>query len=199
MEILLTSLLTFASTNIDDLFILALFFGNRRFREGQVIGGQLLGIGALIAASLAASLLGLLVPLPYIGLLGLFPVYLGLKALWNLYRGDAHTEDGPGKLTDGHHPILTVAGITAANGGDNIAIYTPLFSTLTWAHKLTMIGIFLLMTLVWCALAKYLARHPLVSKAVDRYGHRVTPLVLIALGLYILYESGSFGLLAPRW
>jgi cadmium resistance protein CadD (predicted permease) len=198
MEILLTSLLTFASTNIDDLFLLALFFSNRRFREGQIIGGQLLGIGGLIAASLAASLLGLLVPLPYIGLLGLFPVYLGIKALWNLYHEDAHTEAGPGKLTNRHHPILTVAGITAANGGDNIAIYTPLFTTLTWPHKLTMIGIFFLMTLVWCALAKYLARQPLVSKAVDRYGHRVTPLVLIALGLYILYESGSFGLLLSR-
>lgn len=196
MEILLTSLLTFAATNIDDLFLLALFFGNRRFREGQVIAGQLLGIGALTAASLAASLLGLLVPLPYIGLLGLFPVYLGIKALWNLYRGGAHTEAGPGKMTDGHHPILTVAGITAANSGDNIAIYTPLFTTLAWPHKLTMISIFLVMTLVWCALAKYLARHPLVSKAVDRY--RVTPLVLIALGVYILYESGTFGLLAAR-
>jgi cadmium resistance protein CadD (predicted permease) len=58
-----------------------------------------------------------------------------------------------------------------------------------------MTAIFFAMTLVWCGLARYLTKHPTVSKGINRYGHFITPFVLIALGFYILYESGSFGLL----
>ena len=196
MELLITSLLTFASTNIDDIFILTLFYGNRLFKEREIVAGQLLGIGALIIISLVASLIGLFIPAPYIGLLGLFPIYLGVKALWSIFRKGGHAEHDPKaeKVNNQHSNVMTVAGVTFANGGDNIAIYVPLFTTLTWTHKLSMIGIFIGMTLVWCLLAKYLTRHPLVSRTVDRYGHMITPFVLILLGIYILYESGSFGL-----
>jgi cadmium resistance protein CadD (predicted permease) len=196
MELLVTSLLTFVSTNIDDIFVLTLFYGNKRFKEKEIIAGQLLGIGALIAISLVASLIGLLVPAPYIGLLGLFPIYLGGKALWSLLKNDARAVSGTEgeQINNQRGNVLTVAGVTFANGGDNIAIYVPLFTTLTWLHKLTMVGIFLGMTLVWCLLAKYLTMHPFVSKAVDRYGHLITPFVLILLGVYIMYESGSFRL-----
>ena len=197
MDLLVTSLLTFASTNIDDIFILTLFYGNKRFKEREIVTGQLLGIGALIFISLLASMIGLLIPMPYIGLLGLFPIFLGVKALWSQNQNE-NDESGQ-DIDKAHKPqgnTLSVAGVTIANGGDNIAIYIPLFATLTWPHKLTMVIIFLVMTLVWCILARYLTRHPLVSKTVDKYGHSITPFVLILLGAYILYESGSIGLVA---
>jgi cadmium resistance protein CadD (predicted permease) len=125
MEVLLTGLLTFFSTNIDDLFILVLFYSHKRFRESQIVGGQLLGIGSLIAVSLAASLSGLFVPLVYIGLLGLLPVYLGMKALWQLFRKNTPAEHKTEQVVEGHRPLFTIAGVTFANGGDNIAINTP--------------------------------------------------------------------------
>lgn len=198
MDLLVTSLLTFVSTNIDDIFILTLFYGNKRFKEREIVTGQLLGIGALIFISLLASMIGLLIPMPYIGLLGLFPIYLGVKALWHQHNQNENDESDL-DIDKAHKPqgnTLSVAGVTIANGGDNIAIYIPLFATLTWPHKLTMVMIFLVMTLVWCILARYLTRHPLVSKTVDKYGHSITPFVLILLGAYILYESGSIGLVA---
>jgi cadmium resistance protein CadD (predicted permease) len=200
MELLLTSLLTFVSTNIDDIFILTLFYGNRRFREVEIVAGQFLGIGALIAVSLAASMVGLLIPTPYIGLLGLFPIYLGVKALWNIRRnGQAgEPEHGIGRADRRGSNLLAVAGVTFANGGDNIAIYVPLFTTLAWPHKLAMIAVFLVMTFAWCLLAKYLTRHPYIKAPIDKYGHLVTPFVLILLGVYILYESGSLGLVAGK-
>jgi cadmium resistance protein CadD (predicted permease) len=87
--------------------------------------------------------------------------------------------------------VFTVAGTTIVNGGDNIWIYVPLFATLAWSQKLTMISIFFVMTGVWCFLAKYFTKHPMIAKAIDKYGHVVTPFVLILLGVYILYESGT--------
>ena len=200
MEVIITSVIAFISTNIDDLFILTVFYGNKRFRHPEILGGQLLGISALIGISLIASLLGLLIGQAYIGLLGLIPIFLGAKGIWKLLK-EGDDDDEASGLDEGSRKskLLTVAGVTIANGGDNIGIYVPLFATFAWGSKMAMIIIFLLMTFVWCAIARYFVKHPYVAKAVDRYGQIVTPFVLVLLGLFILYENGSFGLLAEVW
>ena len=41
----------FIATNIDDIFVLMFFFSNSTFEKGQVIAGQYLGIGLLVAIS----------------------------------------------------------------------------------------------------------------------------------------------------
>ena len=192
MEILITSVVAFISTNIDDIFILALFYGNSKFKEREVMVGQLLGFAALVVISLIGSLIGFFVSEEYIGLLGLVPIYLGIKALSDSRN---ETEDEEPKFNGTGHNMITVAGVTIANGADNIGIYIPLFATLTWSSKALMIGVFLVMTVVWCLIAKYFTKHPYVAKVVDRYGHTVTPFVLILLGVYILWESGSVGLI----
>lgn len=196
MEFIVTSVLAFVSTNLDDLFILTLFFGNRKFREREIVTGQLLGITTLILISLAGSLLGLLVNKAYIGLLGLFPLYLGIRSAWTLLKKEPATGAPQQKdETKSKSNALTVAGVTIANGGDNIGIYIPLFAALSWPGKVSMIAVFMMMTLLWCLAAKYFTQHPRIALLADRYGHRVNPVVLIALGLFILHESGTFGLL----
>jgi cadmium resistance transport/sequestration family protein len=199
MEILLTSVLAFISTNIDDIFILTLFYGNRKYKHREIVAGQYLGIIALIAVSLIGALAGLLIEPAYIGLLGLLPIYLGLKEIMELTQNkqenqETSIEGGGQRKTN----VLSVAGVTFANGGDNIGIYIPLFATLNWPNKVAMVTVFLTMTLLLCLAAKYLAKHPYVAKKVEKYGHKVTPFVLILLGIYILYESGTFQLL-PIW
>ena len=194
MEILLTSVTAFVSTNIDDLFILTLFFGNRKIKPRDIIAGQFLGIIALVIVSLAGSLIGLVIDPAYIGLLGLVPIYLGLKGMWELTRPKELKESSGEIETDGNK-ALAVAGVTFANGGDNIGIYTPLFVTLGWTDKLIMVSVFLVFTALWCLLARYFTKHPTVAAAVDKYGHIVTPIVLILLGIYILYESHTLSVL----
>lgn len=196
MEILITSIVAFASTNIDDIFLLTLFFGSKRFKDSEIIAGQFLGIISLIAISLAGSLIGLLIDQAYVGLLGLIPIYLGAKGIWRLIRHN-DTSDDAATVDEkkSNYKAFTIAGVTIANGGDNIGIYVPLFASLTWTNKLTMVTIFLAMTFVWCMTAKYLTKHPYVEKVIDKYGHYVTPFVLVLLGVYILYENGTMGLL----
>ena len=196
MEILITSIIAFASTNIDDIFLLTLFFGNKKFKGKEIIAGQFLGIRSLIAISLIGSLVGLFIDPMYIGLLGFVPIYLGLKALWAMMKNKGE-EDRPEHPTtkQSKNNVLTVAGVTVANGGDNIGIYIPLFATLSWVDKTFMVIVFLFMTFVWCLTAKYFTKHPYVAKSVDKYGHIVTPIVLVLLGIYIIYESGTFNLL----
>jgi cadmium resistance protein CadD (predicted permease) len=197
MEIILTGVIAFTSTNIDDIFLLTLFYGNPGFRHGEIMAGQFLGISTLIALSLVGSLIGLIVDPSLIGLLGLIPIFLGIKGIWALWKNK--DDKAPGDDLDEEYKqskVFTVAGVTIANGGDNIGIYVPLFATFDWADKITMVTVFLVMTFFWCMTAKYFVKHPYVARAVGKYGHMVTPFVLVLLGLFILYENGTLELLS---
>jgi cadmium resistance transport/sequestration family protein len=199
MKILITSIVAFVSTNIDDIFLLTLFYANTKFKEREIVAGQYLGIISLITISLIGALAGLLIDPAFVGLLGLVPLFLGAKGIWELMQNkDENYQIVNNENTQtNNNNILTVAGVTFSNGGDNIGIYIPLFATLTWANKFVMVTVFLAMTLLWCLAAKYFAKHPYMAKTVERYGHLITPFVLVLLGLYILYESQSFELLVP--
>lgn len=182
------------ATNIDDLFILAVWFGMKSFRSSQIIVGQFVGIVILIAVSWVGSLVGLVVDTAYIGLLGFFPIYLGIRGLMSLRKtGDDHSNELPTDVKTTQW--LQVAGITIANGGDNIGIYIPLFAALPVVDLSITVGVFLIMTMVWCLLAQFFTSHPVVGRTLERYGKIATPIVLILLGLFILYESGTFGLM----
>ncbi|MFN4315345.1 MAG: cadmium resistance transporter [Chitinophagaceae bacterium] len=195
MQLVFTSILAFASTNIDDIFLLMLYFGGRRYTEKSIVTGQYLGFLILIAISFIGSLLELVVDTKYIGLLGLIPIYLGVKGIIEKHK----TEKNGGtdfRSSTFRSPVLAIASVTFANGGDNIGIYIPLFASLSVWQRLVMIFIFLFLIAIWCLLAKYLTRHPLVGKAMDKYGHIIAPYILILLGLYILYENQTFELLS---
>jgi cadmium resistance transport/sequestration family protein len=192
MEIVLTSIIAFASTNLDDIFILTLFFGDKRYKASDICLGQYLGICTLIAASLIGSLIGHFIESKYVGLLGLFPLYLGLKGLLSLIKRENNDEELAEEKKDTKTGILHVATVTIANGGDNIGTYIPLFATLSVADKSIMIILFLVMVSIWLLTAWYLTTHPLLAKMISTYGHIMTPLVLILLGIFILKENGSF-------
>ncbi|WFU09005.1 cadmium resistance transporter [Rhizobium sp. CB3090] len=190
------AIVLFASTNVDDIFVLLGFFADRKFRTRQIVIGQYLGIAALCGASALASLISLVVPAAYIGLLGLVPIFLGLKTLRTLRQG-SEAEDNPEdheKASIGHGNIMAVATVTIANGGDNISIYTPLFATRTIDEIAIIAIVFALMTALWLSAAHFLVNHPTIGSPIRRYGHRIVPFVLVALGILILYEAGTIRL-----
>jgi cadmium resistance protein CadD (predicted permease) len=190
----------FALTNVDDVFVLLGFFSDPKFRVRHVVLGQYLGIAGLYFASVAASLISLVVPPAYIGLLGLAPIFIGLKQVWELRNGTASNDQDlkeSGQLRAGHGNVVAVAVITLANGGDNISIYTPLFATRS-GHDIAVMGaVFALMTALWIGAAHYLTQHRTIGAPIRRYGRRVVPFVLIALGVLILSEAGTLQLLHP--
>lgn len=193
LQIIVAGVVAFASTNIDDLFILTLFFGDKKYKPIDIYIGQYLGIISLIAISVIGSFIGNFIDTRYIGLMGLVPIYLGIKQIIHLIRNRNKEEDLKieKKSKTG---ILTVASLTFANGGDNIGIYIPLFATLSTFDKTIMISIFLAMTLTWVTAARYLATRPILAKGISKYGHIITPVVLCLLGFFILQESNTMEL-----
>ena len=200
METLFASVIAFVVTNLDDIFILILFFSDPKLRKANVIAGQYLGIITLIILSFVGSFVGLVIDIKYVGLLGLVPIYIGIKsflALWNPRVGEQEesTIKLDSNISSDFRQTLAVASITIANGGDNISIYIPLYAAFTNYGKVTMTIVFLLMTAAWCFIANHLSSHPIIRRSLEKYGHIVTPFVFILLGIYIMYESKTFDLL----
>lgn len=183
----------FASTNIDDIFVLIAFFADPRLRVSQIVIGQYLGIFCLLLISVAASLVSLVLPPDYLGLLGILPVFIGLKKLTGLWREDEQDQATPGTQSGA---VLTVTAVTMANGGDNIGVYTPVFATHFGPEIIVIAGVFAVMTAAWLAAAHLLVNHPQLGAPIRRYVRKVVPFVLIGLGLLILHEAGSFHLLS---
>jgi cadmium resistance protein CadD (predicted permease) len=71
----------FVATDIDDIFILMMFFSSLTFPVRQVILGQFMGIGLLIVISALGSLITLVIPTYVIGLIGIAPMAIGIKNL----------------------------------------------------------------------------------------------------------------------
>ena len=181
----------FVATNMDDIFVLMLFFSTLNFRKGQVVIGQYFGIGLLVLISTLGSLLALVVPQYIIGLLGLVPISIGIIRLIQLRKKNNSISEKTSQISRWSHlPILTVGAVTFSNGGDNIGIYTPLFAKYSLAGEVIFISlIFMIMTGFWCVAAYYLVRHPLIASRIKKTGHIIFPCVLIGLGIYILVSS----------
>ncbi len=204
-------LTAFVATNIDDIIILLLFFAqvDGKFRRRHIVFGQYLGFSLLVLASLPGFFGGLLVPHEWIGLLGLLPIAIGIKQLVNLRNeltqvqtvtSELETSSSSNSAVSFLSSILNpqtykVAAVTVANGGDNISIYIPLFAGNNFINLGVILSVFFVMVGVWCVIAYLLTRQPTIARVLSRYAKVVVPFVLISLGLFIMYERGTFSLL----
>lgn len=173
---LITGVISFAATNIDDMFVLTLFFSQTP-RKWRVVLGQYLGFTPLLVISLVGFFGGRVLPHEWIHFFGLAPIAIGVKKF--LVKSDDHL-----KRPDAG--ILDVAFVTFANGGDNIGIYAPLFAVSDLPRLLVLIALFYLLLGIWCVVGYLIPRHPIIGNTLKRWGHWLVPLVLIGLGLHII-------------
>jgi cadmium resistance protein CadD (predicted permease) len=189
----------FAITNVDDIVVLSLFFGRSAGQHGaptRIVTGQYVGFTAILAITVAAAYGATFLPESAIAYLGLLPLALGLWGAWQAWKHHRQGDSGdqqPGNKQDGPK-ALQVAAVTFANGSDNIGVYLPVFAKAGAAGITVYIAVFLVLVGVWCAVGRYFAARPAVAKVIGRWGHILHPLVLIALGLFILIQGGAFGL-----
>ncbi|CUS03920.2 Cadmium resistance transporter [Candidatus Promineifilum breve] len=183
----------FAATNVDDSLLLLLLFGDRRFRARHVFVGQAVGIGLLVLISLLVALLALAIPGRLIGLLGLLPILIGGREL--LARRDGGPEEAAPsatavtRATPGWRRAASVAGLTLANGGDNIGVYAPLFAARPPAQTGLLLVVLAVMLVGWLFGAFYLARYSPIAPRMRRVGTTLAPWAFIILGMVIFAEA----------
>ena len=193
-----TSIILYSGTAVDLLIILMLFFAKRKSRKDiiNIYLGQFLGSVSLILLSLLfAFVLDYIPSKEILGLLGLIPIFLGLKVLL-LGDSDGEAIAKEGLRKDNKNLIFLVAMITFAScGADNIGVFVPYFITLNLANLIVALLTFLVMIYLLVFSAQKLAQVPSVGETLEKYSRWFIAIVYLGLGIYILIENNSFDML----
>nr|WP_321294192.1 CadD family cadmium resistance transporter [uncultured Trichococcus sp.] len=193
-QTIVSALGVYISTNIDYFLILMVIFSqsDSRKRMKGIVAGQYLGMGILVTFSIFSAYVINLIPQAWvIGLLGLIPLFLGIRVA--LKREEREDEDVLEKMeARGTNQLFwKVAVITVASGGDNLGIYIPYFTSLTWPETIVALIIFAVSIAILCYISYKMTKIPLISKIIEKYRRAVVSLVFICLGIYILVENGT--------
>ncbi|WP_037060997.1 cadmium resistance transporter [Pseudoxanthomonas suwonensis] len=186
----------FAATNIDDIVILATFFGTPGLRRHAIVIGQFLGIGAITLVSVGAAHLALRVPEGWTALLGIVPLVLGVHKLIGLRKDTGAGGERSGDPLAAEQrvesrllsQVATVTAVTAANGGDNLGVYIPLFARDVSIVPSYLIA-FAVLTGSWCVLGYALVKNPAGTAVMRRWGHVLLPVDLIVIGGHVLWGA----------
>ncbi|ARC05588.1 putative transporter [Neisseria meningitidis WUE 2594] len=193
-----TSIILYSGTAVDLLIILMLFFAKRKSRKDiiNIYLGQFLGSVSLILLSLLfAFVLDYIPSKEILGLLGLIPIFLGLKVLL-LGDSDGEAIAKEGLRKDNKNLIFLVAMITFAScGADNIGVFVPYFTTLNLVNLIVALLTFLVMIYLLVFSAQKLAQVPSVGETLEKYSRWFVAVVYLGLGVYILIENNSFDML----
>ena len=173
--IIALALAAFISTNVDDLFLLMLWFLKRTSLR-IVLLGQAAGFTALVLASVLGYLGTMALAQSAVRWLGLLPIAIGIKQLLSADHDDDRPADS----------WWTVATLTVANGGDSVAVYIPLFSRYTMRNVGLIIFCFYVSVFLWVVLARLAAAKLARNERVHSIAHRASPFVIILIGVVIL-------------
>lgn len=195
-QTIISAIGVYISTSIDYLIVLIILFAqlSQNKQKWHIYAGQYLGTGLLVGVSLVAAYVVNFVPEAWmVGLLGLIPIYLGIRFAIVGEGEEEEEEEIIERLeqSKANQLFWTVTLLTIASGGDNLGIYIPYFASLDWAQTLVALLVFAIGIIIFCELSRVLSSIPLISEIIEKYKRIIVPLVFILLGLYIMYESGT--------
>ncbi|VOF16846.1 Cad superfamily protein [Streptococcus pneumoniae] len=195
-QTIISAIGVYISTSIDYLIILIILFAqlSQNKQKWHIYAGQYLGTGLLVGASLVAAYVVNFVPEEWmVGLLGLIPIYLGIR--FAILGEDAEEEEEEIierlEQSKANQLFWTVILLTIASGGDNLGIYIPYFASLDWSQTLVALLVFVIGIIIFCEISRVLSSIPLIFETIEKYERIIVPLVFILLGLYIMYENGT--------
>lgn len=193
VKTILTGVTAYISTGLDYLIILMVIFGRVKHRDRWlVLAGDFAGTAVLVGSSLAIAFFLGFVPAEWLlGLLGIIPIYMGVK-LW-IQDDDDDTDAVAEKVANPKGLIGSVALITMATcGADNVGIYVPIFTTVDPAKIPLILLTFAVMVVIFWEIGYRLACLPKVADVLEKQGRYLTIAVYILIGLYIMWDSGTF-------
>ena len=196
-QTIISAIGVYISTSIDYLIILIILFAqlSQNKQKWHIYAGQYLGTGLLVGASLVAAYVVNFVPEEWmVGLLGLIPIYLGIRFA---IVGEGEEEEKDEEIIErleqskANQLFWTVTLLTIASGGDNLGIYIPYFASLDWSQTLVALLVFVIGIIIFCEISRMLSSIPLIFETIEKYERIIVPIVFILLGLYIMYENGT--------
>jgi cadmium resistance protein CadD (predicted permease) len=200
----------FFGTNVDNCVVtMAMVAGAPVERARRIATGQIVGFVVLVAVSAAGAAVLYEFSSAVVGLLGLVPLAIGLRGLVGLARsrGNAEAEDETTPLHETARrrrwrpeqravgrSLTAAALVTIAAGGDNLAVYIPLFRVGGAANIGAIVAVFVLgeVLVTWLILTG--GRHPKARRTMLRLGHVAVPILLCCVGILVMVQAGTFSL-----
>lgn len=198
-QTIITATVLYVATAVDLLVILLIYFAkaNTKKEYKDIYIGQYLGSLILIIVSLFLAFVLNYVPEKWIlGLLGLIPIYLGIKvAIYDDCEGEKRAKKelnkkGLSKL------VGTVVLVTVAScGADNIGLFVPYFVTLNSIELLTTLLVFVTLIFILVFTAQNLANIPGIGEVAEKFSRWIMAVIYIALGVFIVIENKTISTL----
>lgn len=158
-------------------------------RRRRVVAGQFAGFAAIVALAAGGSAVLLELPLWVLGLLGLVPVALAVREVVAVVRRGGRPPAPKDPVGSGW---FTAAVVTLGSGGDNLAVYIPLFRQAGPAWG-TLAAVWLLaLDAGLCAVAVWLALRPRALVLGHRVGAWLSPAAHLVVGVAVLVRAGTF-------
>jgi cadmium resistance transport/sequestration family protein len=194
MATIITIIITFIATGIDEMLVLILLFAHAKNQKqirqvyiGQQIGMTSILLLVIIVASGIISFAG-----KWTGLLGLLPILIGIMEL--VEDDDDDDDESAGilnKISMFSNLSVRVAIIAIVGGAEELAIYVPYFTSLTWEEIILAIITFIIMIPIWCAICHMVGSMKNIYQFVKRFQRIIIPVVFIGIGIKVLLESDT--------
>ncbi|HEX3796388.1 MAG TPA: cadmium resistance transporter [Acidimicrobiales bacterium] len=180
----------FVGTNLDNALVSATMVALAPpERTRRIALGQVLGFAVLVVAAAGTALALFEISPRVVGLLGLVPLALGIRGLVLLRQGGgqerlAHRAVGKG--------VVAATFITVAAGGDNLAVYIPLFRSAGLVGGGITAVVFLAGEFFVTLFILRVSSHPTLRRATSRIGLVATPILYCLIGVVVLVRAGTF-------
>ena len=181
--VVVVATLAFVGTMFDNFFAFAaqlIVTDRARFR--RVSTAQALAMALLLGVAGAIGTILAPIPVRWIGLLCVAPFGFAIHA-WR------HRESPFEQYRRG---AITTFLVTLAIGGDNVAVWIPLFRSGGLRHGVVALATFVVWDLIFLFSARKLARHPKVVEWGRAHMPGLMPYVYVLLGVLILVECRTF-------
>lgn len=187
--LIITSIIAFISTNLDDLFLITLFFSQSSTKNNrqtiiisQFIGIYMLLIGSMVGGHFLVSFD--LLPIHYIGVI---PLLIGVYGIVGYMK---HKQMGSEKdaIEFKKISLVPLILITLSNGSDNLSVYLPLFSHINWLGVIVVLMTFGVMVCLWCFLGYVLSSNHLFRRTLEKTADWLVPVIYLILGCLILFS-----------
>lgn len=172
----------YASTNVDNLLIMATIAGDRA-SQAAVITGFVLASLVVLTVSALATVIESLVPPAILGYLGFVPISVGLYLLLLPESGSDEAANAAS------WPAIT--GLLVANSSDTIFALGPLFAESDASARFGLTAGYVLAASLWLFLILRVSSKLVRSRRLARFAPRLAPWMMILIGVYILSDSAT--------
>lgn len=172
----------FAATNLDNLLLLIAWMTIAGRNRAPIFTGYFLAALAVLVTVNVLGLLSGMLPVQYVGYLGIVPMLLGAKMLWDKLR-QRETEDQEATV----RPDAVRVGTTLyANSVDSILVMSAMLADSRLQFDFVILAAYLAAAMVFYMLGRLLYSQIARLEKVAKAAEWAAPVIMMIVGAYIL-------------